>query len=699
MDSSFIDTEQKQLAALKWALTKLFEHSHRHIDRFQIHRAIDEASTIWQNDAKHDWWKCMQEASQSLGLHAKVMSSSPLEIWKLVESGLRVVVPHPDTKEAMVLFQHSNTKILAMLHEDPKSKHFTLHQFINLWKTSEIDADQECVAYEPEILSAYPDDSAVHTNSPWSRLIGFWQPESHDIYLIVLFSLIAGILSLATPLAVESLVNTLIYGNLLQPVVILSAILFGFLSFTAVLNFLQIYMVEIMQRRMYARLSADFATRLTRTKWEAIPGTNGQELLNRFFDVMTLQKVTAQLLLDGISIIMTTIIGMGVLAFYHPWLIGFDAVLLGLIAILIFVLGNGAISSSIKESKLKYKMAAWLEDLAACPTTFRQDGANEMAVNKTDELIYQYLSARKKHFRILSRQIVAALCIQVVASTVLLGLGGWLVIQGQLLLGQLVAAELIVTIIVSSFAKLGKHMESFYDLTAAVDKLGQVIDLPLENTNGILRLDSDKPATIILKNLVTEHLNLSKDAATSELVFGSGEHQLLAPGEASSELIDICYGLKEPKHGELTINSVSPRDMRADHLRRYVALVRSIEVFHSSVEENIHLQRKDVTHQMVVNSIEELNFDDFLQKYTAGILTDLQSDGKPFNTFELVRLMIARAIVAKPRLLLIDGLLDILPEAEFRFLVQQLTQPEQPWTLLLVSSRTDWVNEQLNVMS
>ncbi|MEZ6044035.1 MAG: ABC transporter transmembrane domain-containing protein [Planctomycetaceae bacterium] len=225
------------------------------------------------------------------------------------------------------------------------------------------------------------------------------------------------------------------------------------------------------------------------------------ELVNRFFEVVTLQKVTAQLLLDGIGLILSTVIGMAVLAFYHPWLLGFDLFLLASIAFIIFVLGYGAVDSAIKESKNKYYMAAWLEDIASAPIAFRTFGGHDFALNEADRLISNYILSRRTHFRILIRQIIFALGLQAVASTLLLGLGGWLVITGELTLGQLVAAELIVTVIVGAFAKIGKHMESFYDLLAAVDKLGNLFDLKLDRQDGIVSLGKTGPVEVLFHNI------------------------------------------------------------------------------------------------------------------------------------------------------------------------------------------------------
>jgi len=124
-------------------------------------------------------------------------------------------------------------------------------------------------------------------------------------------------------------------------------------------------------------------------------------------------------------------------------LLAFDFALVMLMA-LVYLLGRGAISTSITESRCKYAMAAWLEDMARCRTAFRYDGAAEFALGRSDQLIYGYLDARRRHFSVLMRQLLAILLVQAIASTVLLAIGGWLVISGQLSLGQLVAAELIV---------------------------------------------------------------------------------------------------------------------------------------------------------------------------------------------------------------------------------------------------------------
>ncbi len=199
----------------------------------------------------------------------------------------------------------------------------------------------------------------------------------------------------------------------------------------------------------------DLGYRLPRVHVESFDRNHGPELVNRFFDVLTVQKAGATLLHDGIAVILQTMIGLLILAFYHPLLLAFEVVLVISITFVLFVLGRGGVRTAIIESKAKYAVAASLEEIARHPLSFKQAGGPELARGRADALAASYVEARRKHYRVVFRQIVSSLAMQVFAATVLLTLGGWLVIHGQLTLGQLVAAELIVSIVLASFAKLG----------------------------------------------------------------------------------------------------------------------------------------------------------------------------------------------------------------------------------------------------
>ena len=244
--------------------------------------------------------------------------------------------------------------------------------------------------------------------------------------MILVFSLVVGVLTLASPIAVEALVNTVAFGQYLQPVIVLALILFTFLAFAAAIRGLIVYVVEIIQRRLFVRVVEDLAYRLPRVQQQALDREYGPELVNRFFDVVTVQKVVATLLLDGIAIVLQTAIGMAVLAFYHPFLLGFNLVLLFSIGFVVFGLGQGAVTTAVRESVSKYAVGAWLQELTRSPTAFKLHGGSQFALDRADQLAIDWLIARRAHFRILMRQILFALGLQAVAATALWGwVAGW----------------------------------------------------------------------------------------------------------------------------------------------------------------------------------------------------------------------------------------------------------------------------------
>lgn len=528
---------------------------------------------------------------------------------------------------------------------------------------------------------------------PLGQLLRLLRPDLTDIVVVGIFSLVVGLLSLATPITVEALVNTVTFGRYLQPLVVLAIMLFAFLGFAALLKGLQTYIAEIMQRRVFVRVVMQLAEKLPRVKRDAFAEQHGPEMINRFFEVITVQKSAALLVLDGIAIVITAIIGMIVLAFYHPYLLGFDLLLMGSVAFAVFALGRGAVDTAINESYKKYAVASWLEQLAMFPTTFKLDGGRQRARERADELTVDYLKARQNHFAILIRQIIFSLALQAVAGASLLGIGGFLVINGQLTLGQLVAAELIVAVIVGSFAKLGKHMESYYDLLAACDKLGHLFDLPTERDEGVNPQRLSLGARVALHRVTLQggHHGATAPHASNplSLVIEPGERVAISgpPGSGKSHLLEMLYALDDPAHGYIEFDALDLRSVSPAALREQVALVQSIEVFEGTVAENIDLGRAGINYEDVRQVLEDLDLWNEVMHLPEGLQTKLSPTGNPLSGSQLIRLALARALVSKPRLMMVDTILDQLADHQLRRVLDALTSADRSRTLIIVSGR------------
>jgi len=541
---------------------------------------------------------------------------------------------------------------------------------------------------------------ASHGPPPLRRLVGMLRPEGRDVWVVVLFALGVGILSLATPLTVDELITSVQGGvQMRSQVVVLSVVLLVCLGLAAGLRALSAYVVELIQQRFFVRVVGDLAYRLPRASLPAFDRQNGPELVNRFFDVLTVQKAGAVLLLDGVSVVIQAAVGLVILGFYHPFLLGFDLVLLAAMCFIIFVLGRGAVATSIDESFAKYGVAGWLEEMVRHPLTFKHGGGADYARDRADALTRRYLRARQTHFRILFRQLGFALALQAVASAALLGLGGWLVIPDEtgrsaLGVGQLVAAELIVVVIVGSLVKLGKSLESYYDLMAAVDKLGHLIDLPLERHSGEGHAGAG-PASLRLRHVsyayedghghsraVLDHLDATVPAGARVAVVGPS-------GSGKSTLAELLYGLREPTHGSIELDGVDLRDVRLDALREQVALVSSLEIFAGTLAENVAMGRPYVTLADVRAALAQVELLDEVRALPDGLHTRLVPGGSPLSLGQARRVLLARALLGRPRLLLLDETLDELDDRSQGLILDAVLAPGAPWTALVITHRDD----------
>ena len=530
---------------------------------------------------------------------------------------------------------------------------------------------------------------------PMKRLVEALRLERSDVWTVVAFATAVGVLSIVTPAAIEALVNTVAFGAYLWPVIVLAGVMFGFLVLATLLRAMQLYVVECMQRRFFIRTADTFADHFARGEIEAFDGRNPTDIVNRFFEVASVQKALATLLVDGIGVVMITLVGLAVLAFYHPYLLTFAAVMAGLVFFLLFVLGIGGVRSSIDESYAKFDVAAWLEELAKCPHTFRFGRGGELAYRRADDLADAYLTARRRHFRVIWRQTLFAFFLEAVAMTVLLGLGGWLVINRQLTLGQLVAGELIVALVLAAISKSGKYIETFYDLQASLDKLGVIDQLPLERQGGETLPPSSEPMRVVVE---TRRWTPSQGTRSAEplrrVEINPGERVAVSgpSGSGKTRLLETLALLRVPAEGLLEFDGLDARSLDRPQTRLQLAYVGQAETFADTVAENIRVGRSDLSSTDIRRALEMVGLADTVARLPEGVGTPLASDGQPLSANDLSRLSIARAIAGRPRLLLINGMLDRLDLRTCPQLVESLFDRSAPWTLVIVTARDDIKN-------
>lgn len=515
---------------------------------------------------------------------------------------------------------------------------------------------------------------------PTVRLRKLLSQESAALWVVLVYAAFIGLLALATPVAVQALINQVTFGQLRQPLLVLTVLLFLVLLFSGALRLLQATAVEQIQQRLFVRLGSELSLLLPRVLMAQLRKPPGPRLVSRFFEIITVQKSLANLLLDGMSLLLQSLIGLLVLGFYHPLLLGFDVILLMSIVVIVLGLGRGAVKSAVKESRAKYDVADWLMELGSHSLTLRGGRGADWAAQRADVLLLQYVHARRLNFSILRRQIIGALLLQALASSMLLGLGGMLVIWGQLTIGQLVAAELIVSSVVLGVLKFTKHMESYYDLLAGLDKLGYFDDLKDERETGETLTLPERPEVLLRKVKVSDPDAVS-ELHVDELIISPGSRAAVVGGRGKRLISEVLYGLLDADHGQVELGGVPIRSLSLSSLRAQVALLHDDRegIVAGSVADNLRFAKESVSFAELRAALQSVSLWNDVSSLPKGLDTQLLSGAPAWSTSMRWRLLIARLLIQKPSLVIVDG---------------EMSLPADLWPLLQSGSWTLlWIGE------
>lgn len=524
-------------------------------------------------------------------------------------------------------------------------------------------------------------------STSFDTLTKWFLSEKQNLVLVLIFGIAYSAVTLIVPISAQSVVNTIAFTTMVQPLVVLTLLVFFFMGFSAALKILQTIAVEWMQRRIFYKITKTVADRVMQMRVESLENFRGSDLMNRFFEVVTLQKGLALILVDGVSIILQALVGMLLLAFYHPFLLLFDILLIASIVTVIFFPFKSLTNTAYKESIQKYKTASWLDDIAANALDSKFLGLSDFYKHRLNQKINQYVQARDNHFKSLLAQITSTLAIQVIASALLLGLGGYLVIKQQLTLGQLVAAEIIVTSVVSGVSKLGKYLETSYDISAAIKKINEISEIDFEKFGNELIHFSDSGIDVSLQNVDYTYQNGSTVFASLNLNINKGQKIgiLGENGSGKSTLFDLIAGLREPTQGNVYWDKNNLREFNISEARKDVGFVRSDSVFEGTILDNIRLANNNFSLEDVRAALDQAVLLDEVSTLKNGIMTDLSGSLTPLSPGQKQKLVMSRIFLFQPKLVLIDDALDNVDEESRKTILKNLCSKENKNTLIISS--------------
>lgn len=535
------------------------------------------------------------------------------------------------------------------------------------------------------------------TNPTLTPIQRFWRllaPDRREVRNVYVYALFAGLVNLSLPLGIQAIINLIQGGRVSTAwMVLVFVVVFG-IAVVGILQVQQMRIVENLQQRIFTRAAFEFAYRIPRIRTDVIYNYYGPELMNRFFDVFTVQKGLSKILIDFSVASLQVILGLILLSLYHPFFIAFGVVLVALVGFIFLFTARPGLTTSLKESKHKYAAVHWLEELARTASTFKLAGKTDMAMQRMDRHVSSYLKARESHFNILIRQYSLLIVFKVVVALGLLAIGGLLVMDQRMNIGQFVAAEIIILFVMAAVEKLVVSLETIYDVLTGLEKIGQVTDLALDNKltgspieltkseNGIsIQLDDVAFRYPGKEETTLDGVNL--DVEQGECIAITGPN-----GSGKSTLLFVIAGLYDVQRGSVAYDNLPKGNLGLEELHSVIGdCLNHGELFEGTVLENIAMGRPRATFANVQWAVESLGLTEAIRNLSAGYDTTLNPTGDKLPRSTVQRLLLARAIADRPRLLLLENVFEAIDLSDRQTIIEFLTDSRHPWTIIAVTTK------------
>ncbi len=529
-------------------------------------------------------------------------------------------------------------------------------------------------------------------SSPIIRIMNLVKLEQKEITAVYIYAVLNGLIQLSLPLGVQAIIGFVLGASMRASLIILvTLIVLGVLA-VGVMQVNQMKVIEKIQQKLFVRYAFAFAGQIPKLDLKKTDNIYLPELVNRFFDIPILQKSLSKILLDIPTASIQILFGLILLCFYHPAFILFGTVLIILLWVILRYSGSRGLQTSLEESNYKYKVAAWLEETARVIKSIKLVKSSDLHLEKTDELVVGYLDARNSHFRILLLQYNVLVIFKAVITAAMLIVGTLLLINQQLNIGQFIAAEIIIILVLNSVEKIIMNLGSVYDTLTSIEKIANLTDKPVEQNGSVALAGTTDGLKIEMKNLSFSYTN-EKEVLTNISFQASPGEKICIKGKNSSgksSLLKVMAGDYTDFEGALLLDDIPVGNYDLDSVRSQIGVLsNNQDIFNGTLWENIALGSSTVSMETVSYYANKVGLNDFLATQKNGYDSMLDPTGRRLSRNVIHKILLVRALAGKPRLLLLEEPW-IHMENQQRLQIIQLLSEIKNTTIVVVTNDGDF---------
>jgi ABC-type bacteriocin/lantibiotic exporter with double-glycine peptidase domain len=526
--------------------------------------------------------------------------------------------------------------------------------------------------------------------NPVRRILQVIKLEKNEISSVYFYAILSGLIQLSLPLGIQSIISFVLGGAISTSLIVLIVLVVLGVFLNGMLQVNQMRLIEKVQQKIFVRYSFEFAERIPKLNLQSVDSYYLPELVNRFFDTVALQKGISKLLLDIPAATIQILFGLILLSFYHPVFIFFGLILLLVISLILRLTSAKGMESSLRESDYKYAVAGWLQEMARVVKSFKFSRSTSLNISKTDQLVIGYLAHRTTHFKVLLFQYWSLVGFKVAITAAMLIVGSILLVNQQLNIGQFIAAEIVILMVIASIEKLISNLDTVYDVLTSVEKLGKLTDKPLEQDGNIELIAGNNGLSIEMNGV---NFKYSSDGQTIlnkiKLLVNSNEKVCImgATGSGKSTLLRLMSGAYNEFDGTILIDSLPITNYKLDSLRKQTGILLSTQdIFLCSLMENINMGCDDISAKDILLMADKIGLKTFMAELKDGLNTQLDPIGKKLSSNIIQKILLLRALVNSPRLVLMEEPFEGLNDPIKQTLINYLFTEKRGQTIIISSN-------------
>ncbi|KXG73655.1 peptidase domain-containing ABC transporter [Thermotalea metallivorans] len=518
------------------------------------------------------------------------------------------------------------------------------------------------------------------TKGLYKRFFGILKPQKQFILNIFFASIVYTVLGILGAFYFKFLVDDILRYNLKKTLHIITAGIIILNVFKILLNAFRTHLLLYLSQRIDIPLILGYYQHVVDLPMNFFGTRNVGEIISRFMDASKIREAISGATL---TIMIDTLMAMAggiILYAQNTFLFGIAVLMLLIYGVLVWVFNKPIKEINQKEMENNAKLTSYLvESLNGIETVKAFNGEREVKL-ETEKRFVKLLRNIRKAGTIYNLQGSLTNAVATIGGVVILWAGAYKVIQGEMSVGQLLVFNSLMVYFVDPVKNLINLQPMLQTAIVASDRLGEILDLELEKSK-----DEDQkinPASlkgkIEFKNvdfrygtreLVLKNINLDIEQGQKIALVGES-------GSGKTTLAKLLMKFYTSEKGDICINGYNIKDIHTEKLRERIAYIsQDIFMFSGTIKENLCLGNKNISFEEMIEAAKMSSAHDFINQLPLRYNTMLEENGANLSGGQKQRLAIARALLKKPDILIMDEAtsnLDSIAEKAIRKTLEAL---------------------------